>query len=101
MRRRAYVTPQVAPLFAGCPRGFPLANVAGRRTGPVLRVEQPRRRGRVAGVLRGDRSGVRPRRTPAPRRVRAAGRRPACRGGIVVAPNQALHLTAAHSGGRR
>jgi hypothetical protein len=24
-RRRAYVTPQVAPLFAGCPRGFPLA----------------------------------------------------------------------------
>jgi len=25
-RRRAYVTPQAAPLFAGCPRGFPLAS---------------------------------------------------------------------------
>ena len=25
MRRRAYVAPQVAPLFAGCPRGFPWA----------------------------------------------------------------------------
>jgi hypothetical protein len=26
MRRRAYVPPQAAPLFAGCPRGFPLAS---------------------------------------------------------------------------
>ena len=25
MRRQAYVTPQAAPLFKGCPRGFPLA----------------------------------------------------------------------------
>lgn len=25
MRRRAYVPPEAAPLFAGCPRGFPLA----------------------------------------------------------------------------
>lgn len=26
MRRRAYVVPQAAPLFAGCPHGFPLAS---------------------------------------------------------------------------